>query len=158
MIKYPSIKKYMTDHNLSLIQEVEQVTERLSDKNPCIGCKRQAYYCDRCEEYNTYFDKLVEKLKVYETAEEEGRLVVLPCKVGQCVYTNFSMSGWYMRKGKRPYIARIVFIGLNVDDPYFNIILGEGKMLQFKFSEIGKRVFLAREEAEKALEEMEKDE
>ena len=158
MIKYPSIKKYMTDHNLSLIQEVEQVTERLSDKNPCIGCKRQAYYCDRCEEYNTYFDKLVEKLKVYETAEEEGRLVVLPCKVGQCVYTNFSMSGWYMRKGKRPYIGRIVFIGLNVDDPYFNIILGEGKMLQFKFSEIGKRVFLAREEAEKALEEMEKDE
>ena len=158
MIKYPSIKKYMTDHNLSLIQEVEQVTERLSDKNPCIGCKRQAYYCDRCEEYNTYFDKLVEKLKVYETAEEEGRLVVLPCKVGQCVYTNFSMSGWYMRKCKRPYIGRIVFIGLNVDDPYFNIILGEGKMLQFKFSEIGKRVFLAREEAEKALEEMEKDE
>ena len=100
----------------------------------------------------------VEKLAEYETAEEEGRLVVLPCKVGQCVYTNFFMSGWYMRKGKRPYIGRIVFIGLNVDDPYFNIILGEGKMLQFKFSEIGKRVFLAREEAEKALEEMEKDE
>ena len=100
----------------------------------------------------------VEKLAEYETAEEEGRLVVLPCKVGQCVYTNFSMSGWYMRKGKCPYIGRIVFIGLNVDDPYFNIILGEGKMLQFKFSEIGKRVFLAREEAEKALEEMEKDE
>lgn len=100
----------------------------------------------------------VEKLAEYETAEEEGRLVVLPCKVGQCVYTNFSMSGWYMRKGKRPYIGRIVFIGLNVDDPYFNIILGEGKMLQFKFSEIGKRVFLAREEAEKALEEIEKDE
>mgnify|MGYP001623870468 CR=1 FL=1 len=99
-----------------------------------------------------------QKLAEYENAEEEGRLVVLPCKVGQCVYTNFSMSGWYMRKGKRPYIGRIVFIGLNVDDPYFNIILGEGKMLQFKFSEIGKRVFLAREEAEKALEEMEKDE
>ena len=97
----------------------------------------------------------VEKLAEYETAEEEGRLVVLPCKVGQCVYTNFSMSGWYMRKGKRPYIGRIVFIGLNVDDPYFNIILGEGKMLQFKFSEIGKRVFLAREEAEKALRGME---
>ena len=96
----------------------------------------------------------VEKLAEYETAEEEGRLVVLPCKVGQCVYTNFSMSGWYMRKDKRPYIGRIVFIGLNANDPYFNIILGEGKMLQFKFSEIGKRVFLAREEAEKALRDL----
>ena len=100
----------------------------------------------------------IDKLSEYETAEEEGRLVVLPCKVGQCVYTNFSMSGWYMRKDKRPYIGRIVFIGLNANDPYFNIILGEGKMLQFKFSEIGKRVFLAREEAEKALEEMENNE
>lgn len=101
------------------------------------------------------FQNIIDKLAEYETAEEDGRLVMLPCKVGQCVYTNFSMSGWYMRKGKRPYIGRIVFIGLNVDDPYFNIILGDGKMLQFKFSEIGKRVFLAREEAEKALEEME---
>lgn len=103
------------------------------------------------------FQDIIDKLAEYETAEEEGRLVVLPCKVGQCVYTNFSMSGWYMRKDKRPYIGRIVFIGLNANDPYFNIILGEGKMLQFKFSEIGKRVFLAREEAEKALKEMEED-
>ena len=101
------------------------------------------------------FQDIIDKLAKYEIADKEGRLVVLPCKVGQCVYTNFSMSGWYMRKGKRPYIGRIVFIGLNADDPYFNIILGEGKMLQFKFSEIGKRVFLTREEAEKALKEME---
>lgn len=28
----------------------------------------------------------VEKLAEYETAEEEGRLVVLPCKVGDVVY------------------------------------------------------------------------
>ena len=104
------------------------------------------------------FQDIIDKLAEYETAEEDGRLVVLPCKVGQCVYTNFSMSGWYMRKDKRPYIGRIVFIGLNANDPYFNIILGEGKMLQFKFSEIGKRVFLAREEAEKALMEIKKGE
>ena len=134
------------------------MTERLSDKNPCKTCQKSCSLGYECKERANYEYDCIKKLAEYETAEEEGRLVVLPCKVGQCVYTNFSMSGWYMRKGKRPYIARIVFIGLNVDDPYFNIILGEGKMLQFKFSEIGKRVFLAREEAEKALEEMEKDE
>lgn len=146
-----------------LIREVERVTEhkRLTTKEKyphgaegVSKDKLTGKYCRGVFEATA----CVEKLAEYETAEEEGRLVVLPCKVGQCVYTNFSMSGWYMRKGKRPYIGRIVFIGLNVDDPYFNIILGEGKMLQFKFSEIGKRVFLAREEAEKALEEMEKDE
>ena len=120
----------------------------------CIGCIEES----NCKAECGAIDDCLEKLEEYETAEEEGRLVVLPCKVGQCVYTNFSMSGWYMRKGKRPYIGRIVFIGLNADDPYFNIILGEGKMLQFKFSEIGKRVFLAREEAEKALMEIKKGE
>ena len=131
------------------------MTERLVTNKgecvACIGCIEES----NCKVECGAIDDCLEKLSEYETAEEEGRLVVLPCKVGQCVYTNFSMSGWYMRKGKCPYIGRIVFIGLNVDDPYFNIILGEGKMLQFKFSEIGKRVFLAREEAEKALKEME---
>ena len=39
------------------------MTERLTDKNPCRGCKHPAYYCDRCEDYSTYFDDLVEKLK-----------------------------------------------------------------------------------------------
>lgn len=96
-----------------------------------------------------------EKVSKYETAKEDGRLVVLPCKVGQCVYTNHSMSGWYMRKSERPYLGRVVFVGLNAEDPYFNIILGEGKMLQYKFSDIGTTVFLTKEEAEKALKEME---
>lgn len=96
-----------------------------------------------------------EKVSKYGTAEEDGRLMVLPCKVGQCVYTNHSMSGWYMRKSERPYLGRVVFVGLNAEDPYFNIILGEGKMLQYKFSDIGTTVFLTKEEAEKALKEME---
>lgn len=96
-----------------------------------------------------------EKVSKYETAKEDGRLVMLPCKVGQCVYTNHSMSGWYMRKSERPYLGRVVFVGLNAEDPYFNIILGEGKMLQYKFSDIGTTVFLTKEEAEKALKEME---
>ena len=131
------------------------MTERLTEIYPCNKCNVE--FCSRqCYSMTRWAEKAKEKLAEYETAEEEGRLVVLPCKVGQCVYTNFSMSGWHMRKGKRPYIGRIVFIGLNVDDPYFNIILGEGEMLQFKFSEIGKRVFLTREEAEKALEDMKK--
>ena len=99
---------------------------------------------------------IMKKLREYETAEEEGRLVILPCKIGQCVYTNHSMVGWYMRKTERPYLGRVVFIGLNAEESFFNIVLGEGKMLQYKFSDIGKTVFLTREEAEKALKEMTK--
>ena len=32
------------------------------------------------------FQDIIDKLAEYETAEEEGRLVVLPCKVGDTVY------------------------------------------------------------------------
>lgn len=130
-------------------------TKRYTTKEgECLFCKNCIEHSN-CEAECNAINICIKKLSEYETAEEEGRLVALPCKVGQCVYTNHSMSGWYMRKSERPYLGRVVFIGLNAEDPYFNIILGEGKMLQYKFSDIGKTVFLTREEAEKALKEME---
>lgn len=137
--------------------------ERLSDKNPCDSCKvdrqignpnRWECECDRCLKHSEWKDECIKRLAEYETAEEEGRLVILPCKIGQCVYTNHSMVGWYMRKTERPYLGRVVFIGLNAEESFFNIVFGEGKMLQYKFSDIGKTVFLTREEAEKALRDL----
>lgn len=94
------------------------------------------------------------KLAEYEDAEEQGLLVRLPCRVGDVVYTNTSMPGWYKRKKDRPYPATVCFIGLNGNENFFNVSLGtvhDAMMLQFKFSDIGKWVFLTREEAEQAL-------
>ena len=99
---------------------------------------------------------LRETLECYEDLEEQGRLVKLPCKVGDTVYTNTSVQGWYQRKENRPYKAKIVFIGINGVDSFMNADLGNGHMLQFYFSEIGKTVFLTQEQAEQALKEMEK--
>lgn len=99
-------------------------------------------------------EKVWEKLAHYEDLEEQGRLIELPFKIGDKVYTNFSMQGWYMQKKKRPYEAKIVFIGINGIDDIFNVELGEGKMLGFRFSDIGKTVFLTKEEAEAKLKEM----
>ena len=100
---------------------------RLSDKSPCRGCKKPAYYCDRCEKYSLYVDNLEEKLAEYETAEEEGRLVVLPCKVGTRVYEIYQFCGcgaWEIEEHK-----------IKLED----------------LDKIGKTVFPTREEAEKAL-------
>ncbi len=96
------------------------------------------------------------KLKKYEDAEESGLLVRLPCKVGDTVWTNLAWSGWYFRETDKPYKARVVFIGINGADERgggcFNVIYDKGEhMMQFDFSEIGKTVFLTREEAEAAL-------
>lgn len=95
----------------------------------------------------------LDKLAHYENLEEHSRLIELPCAVGDMVYTNQSMSGWYMQKKKRPYEAKIVFIGINGIDNFFNIEFKQGMMLQFKFSDIGKTVFLTKEEAEAKLKE-----
>lgn len=93
-------------------------------------------------------------------AEKDGRLVVLPCKTGDEVWTNFAMSGWYFRGKDRPYSAKVVFLGLNNSDDMggglINVMYGKyNHMMQFSFSEIGKTVFLTREEAEAALKKRE---
>lgn len=70
-----------------------------------------------------------EKVSKYENAEEEGRMAVLPCKVGDTVYVlRQSWNGWNIDKKKFTY----------------------GMM-----GKVGKKVFLTRDEAEKALKEME---
>ena len=92
------------------------------------------------------------------TAESEGRLLVLPCKVGDTVYLNIAMSGWYLRSRDRPYSAKVVFIGINADDGMggglINVTYDKGDyMTQFCFSDFGKTVFRTREEAEEAMEQ-----
>lgn len=104
-----------------------------------------------CDSLCGYMEKMVDKLAEYEDLEEQGKLSKLPCKVGDTVYTNTSIQGWYFRKENRPYEANIVFIGINGVDNFINVYFGNGRMLQFKFSDIGKTVFLSKEEAETAL-------
>lgn len=48
----------------------------------CIGCIEES----NCKVECGAIDDCLNKLAEYETAEEEGRLVVLPCKVGDMVY------------------------------------------------------------------------
>lgn len=101
------------------------------------------------------------ELLIYEGAENceffkpKSRFVELPCAVGDTVYTNNSLSGFYLRAKNRPYPAEVVFIGLNEEYGFFNVdIMNLSCMLQFNFSDIGKTVFLTREAAENALKEM----
>ncbi len=107
------------------------------------------------EEFARWLDRnrwIAKKCDEYARAEEQGKLLKLPCAVGDTVYTNCSMQGWYFRKENQPYAAKVVFVGINGVDNYINVDFGNGHMLQFKFSDIGKTVFLTKEEAEKCQE------
>lgn len=125
-------------------------------------------YCyEICEAVNNNcmecaIQRCLNKLGKYEDAEEQGLLHRTPVAIGQTVYTNFAMSGWYLRNKDKPYKAKVVFIGLNVSQEegggFFNIAYEKlGCMMQFRFSDIGKGVFLTKEEAEAALQKMQED-
>ena len=141
------------------------MTERLSDKNPCNSCKvdrqignpnRWECECSRCDKPNDWKNDCVKKLAEYETAEKEGRLVVLPCKVGDAVYAIEDKYYEYLyHKGiQKGHVCRFEY-----DKEWFAWIHIDGcnKDLQiaYKTSNFNQTVFLTRGEAEKALKEME---
>lgn len=111
--------------------------------------------CSECGKEHKQLAEWLGKLKHYEDLEAQGRLIEMPCYVGDTMYTNYSMQGWYMHRKNRPYEAKVVFVGINGVDNFMNVELGEGKMLQFRFSDIGKKVFPTKSEAEAALKESE---
>ena len=89
-----------------------------------------------CANYKTFEDEAISKGVTFKRivalmeADRAGRLVVLPCKVGDTVY-----------------ILRRTFDGAEV--------VGETELWWDDIPQLGKTVFLTREEAEKALQEME---
>ncbi|MCI6782921.1 MAG: hypothetical protein MR594_04720 [Lachnospiraceae bacterium] len=96
--------------------------------------------------------KLAEKLKDYEDAEENGLLLRLPCKVGDIV--------WEVN-AERKIISKFVIESITIypcNVIQFNWTLLEGiykNVVGFSKAELGKTVFLTKEEAEDKLKEME---
>ncbi len=79
--------------------------------------------------------KKIWKAKEYEDLEEQGKLLKLPCAVGDTVYVLRLDNAAYMINNEK--VWEIV----------------EDKFEIFHFDSIGKTVFLTREEAEAALKE-----
>lgn len=77
----------------------------------------------------------------------------LPFDIGDTLYTIYAPVGWYFRKKNRPYAVKVVFIGINNKNNWFNVqyIGDKGCMLQFQFSDLGDKIFLTAEEAITAL-------
>ena len=85
----------------------------------------------------------VARLRELAEADKDGRVVVLPCKVGDTVY--FALLGRIIEK----QVFSIVSFSNST-----RIYCG-GTSEYFRPEDIGKTFFLTREEAEKALQEME---
>ena len=102
----------------------------------------------------------VHRLEEIARADIEGRLVVLPCKVGDTVYYHFQ----FKNKRVLPFTrkAKVKKICCNRKTLEVDVELMDAKesgiMKTFHAEDFGKTVFLTREDAEKALEGMDNDE
>lgn len=95
--------------------------------------------------------EMAKEIRAWRNAEEQGLLVRLPCKVGDIMFR-------INRGSKRP-IIELTVTQINITRRSYNldVIDGDyGELMCFK-NDIGKTIFLTREEAEKRLEEIQND-
>lgn len=101
--------------------------------------------------YDYSISRMVELMK----ADKDGRVVILPCKVGDTIYTNNRVLGADNAMHDEICTRRIKGYSGNALNKVWLISNGDYCDLSIFPSEFGKTVFLSREEAEKALAETE---
>lgn len=114
--------------------------ERLTDSN-----KEIPTLVDNAE----YWLKVYFKLKDYEDLEEQGRLIKLPCKIGDTIYN----TTWWDNIQEKVIVKGKTY--------YRTIPKHKVSKSTFHYSDInefGKTVFLTRKEAEEKLKELNNEE
>jgi len=131
---------YIDDDNFD-----DEMLELLSNGTSTIEGLIASFYCNMWA-----MAELRERLKEYEDAEEQGRLVKLPCKVGDIVYEVNEM---------RNYVSEFVITSITI---YLHSVQYNWKLVNgiyknsvgFADFHIGKTVFLTKSEAEVKLAEL----
>lgn len=96
----------------------------------------------------------VDRMKELAEADKDGRVAVLPCKVGDTVWITGSVRRLYSEK-VRTFFCGNPSYDRGMSDNSVQMIRTTG--CDISIHEFGKTVFLTREEAEKALEAMKDD-
>ena len=127
-------------------------TKRYTTKEgECLFCKNCIEHSN-CEAECNAINICINKLAEYETAEEEGRLVALPCNVGDTVYLIDDIDCVFERES--------IVTEIEIDKDGVTIMIQDEIPIcssGYNLSDFGEIVFLTREEAEKASREMEED-
>lgn len=127
--------------------------ERLTEVTTEDGVKLYDISSELCLSKTTQGEKIatiLKKLADYEDLEEQGRLIKLPCKVGDTVYginTDRNIVSALKIISVKIYSYAIYFDYQLIDGTYKNIV-------SFADADIGKTVFLTKSEAEVKLKEL----
>lgn len=155
------MERLTLDNAIKYIKEVARKNRINKEKNTIILPNSFISSNDCADKYGQVA-KWLEELKSYKDLEEQGLLVRLPCKVGDTVWDNdFGYPESYEIKAfSYGYCDSYVEPGMGIEDEiifyYENYTHSISITGAFPMSEIGKTVFLTREEAEEKLGEMKK--
>lgn len=149
---------------LTLYETIDELSERLNRKHKDTSYRTvlEGYSLGRCNELLDVIlsisRKLIEELEAYKDAEEQGLLLRLPCKVGDVVYaiTSPFNLGIDMEDELDVFECVVESIAFYRNGLHQIRLYHKGKFVGWlvRFTDLGKTVFLTREEAEKALEDM----
>ena len=137
------------------------MTERLTTNKgqcvACIGCIEES----NCKVECGAIDDCLEKLTEYETAEEEGRLLFLPCNPGITLYILRKKYTKCSKHNEEFDESSCCGCEDECDSRLFYYIVPcpdvtAEQILEFeRLGALNKKIFFSKEEAEKALKEME---
>lgn len=102
-----------------------------------------AYWCEKVKDRTCPYLQLLDKLAALEDAEEQGRLVILPVKAGDTVFSVF--------EGEDVFCGKVYAVSTCDGTNWFSVRYDSGLRYDHRWDTIGKTVFLTREEAEDAL-------
>lgn len=135
---------------------MERLTERkygeivsVKSEETGISCSS---FCNNCSQGTgncKYVKEMVEKLAEYEDLEEQGKLLKIPCKVGDEIFIPIDFQG---------KVHRGVIIGVEypkIRKSFVAVVRTDYDFLCYeKFEDFGKNVFLNKTEAENELKKM----
>lgn len=103
-----------------------------------------------------YWLQVYFKLKDYENLEEQGRLIKLPCKVGDTVYVNGVRGCGEAEKYRVIRVDYHSTLGTGRNEFYIEALLcaDPDSVITFYDKQFGKTVFLTKSEAEAKLKEL----
>lgn len=129
----------LTERKYGEIVSVKSEETGISCSSFCNNCSQGTGNCK-------YVKEMVEKLAEYEDLEEQGKLLKIPCKVGDEIFIPIDFQG---------KVHRGVIIGVEyskIRKSFVAVVRTDDDFLCYeKFEDFGKNVFLNKTEAENEL-------
>lgn len=124
--------------------------ETIKTAESLMKAEKNMFKWDVLRHLKDFAENYRERIKEYQQLEEQGRLLKLPCKVGDTVYGI---------NADRNIVSALKIISMNIYSYaiYFNYQLIDGiykNIVSFTDFDIGKTVFLTKSEAEAKLKEL----